>query len=481
MSNAVNFLLFAGIDDYQDKRYGFKRKLFNPPIRTLGPSKVANKVREAGYTCQIIDFFTFFSEEEITLALEKYVDAKTVIGISTTFFLMSNDSSSQKLKRAIQRCRKKLRTKLVLGGPLAYRFKNFFNADHVITGFAENEIVPLLNNMINHGLSKRKSDFWDIQTCKHRWHESDRIQTGEALPLEIGRGCIFKCKFCRFEMLGKKKGSYLRNIDNIYDELIHNYKHFQTTHYVLVEDTFNDDQTKLDCWFDMVKSLPFQIKYVSYLRADLLHRFPETSYKLLESGFIGAALGIETLNPIAAKAIGKTWSAKHGPTYLPKLVYDVWQNKVLTRINWIVGLPGEDKKSLLKTKQWITDNKLFNGVFSPLLLGINNQDKENVNINISIFDKEYDKYGYKIIGEIDKYTFTWENQHMNYFDARDIAHELNQHFENVAPIGNFRGIALNAIGVPLDYLIKTATQHYDEDVNLKIKTFVDNYKTKILE
>lgn len=68
MSNAVNFLLFAGIDDYQDKRYGLKRKLFNPPIRTLGPSKVANKVREAGYTCQIIDFFTFFSEEEITLA-----------------------------------------------------------------------------------------------------------------------------------------------------------------------------------------------------------------------------------------------------------------------------------------------------------------------------------------------------------------------------------------------------------------------------
>ena len=33
--------------------------------RSLGPYRLATEIRKAGYTCQVIDFFTEFSQEEM--------------------------------------------------------------------------------------------------------------------------------------------------------------------------------------------------------------------------------------------------------------------------------------------------------------------------------------------------------------------------------------------------------------------------------
>ena len=39
-------------------------------------------------------------------------------------------------------------------------------------------------------------------------------------PIEISRGCIFKCKFCPFALNGKQKGEGIRCMDPIRDELV---------------------------------------------------------------------------------------------------------------------------------------------------------------------------------------------------------------------------------------------------------------------
>jgi radical SAM superfamily enzyme YgiQ (UPF0313 family) len=483
MTETVDFLIFAGVEREVASRYGLQTHASSLPLtRTIGPSKIANKVREAGYTCQIVDFVDCFSIQEMATISDRFVGPKTVIGVSTTFFAPPDKSLlAINIRAAIKYCKAKYKTKVIVGGPTSLRFKEIFIADHFLIGYAENDIVPLLNKLLNNGMHRKKSTFWDIKSCNHRWHETDYITKDESLPLEIGRGCIFHCKFCRFDMLGKKKGTYLRDIELVHDELVHNYNTYGVTHYTIVDDTFNDDQDKLRLWFDMVKSLPFQIKYNSYIRTDLLHRFEDTAYELAETGFMSGSLGVETLHPEAAKAIGKTWSAKHGPTFVPRLHNEIWKNKVITRTNWIIGLPGEDKSSWLRTRDWLYDNNLLSPMFGPLHVIAAELKEKTPNLVLSIFDKEYEQYGYKLKHRIDDYDMFWENPIMNRDQARKIAHELNQFFEPIARIGNFRGIALSALGIPMDYLLNTPRVKYDSFVYEKIKKFTDEYRSKILK
>ena len=61
------------------------------------------------------------------------------------------------------------------------------------------------------------------------------------LPLEVARGCIFKCNFCSFPLNGKGKGEAIRDFSYIRDELIENYELYGIEDYWLTDDTFNDD------------------------------------------------------------------------------------------------------------------------------------------------------------------------------------------------------------------------------------------------
>ena len=111
-----------------------------------------------------------------------------------------------------------------------------------------------------------------------------KILKGETLPIEVSRGCIFKCKFCAFPLNGKSKLDYLRDPILIKEELQYNYEKYGTTHYFLSDDTFNDSTTKVEQIHKVVTSLPFKIKFTTYLRLDLLHAHQEQISMLEEMG-----------------------------------------------------------------------------------------------------------------------------------------------------------------------------------------------------
>jgi len=45
--------------------------------RTIGAYKIAHQCRKNGYTVQVIDHINFFTQEELTKLLEKFVDNDT--------------------------------------------------------------------------------------------------------------------------------------------------------------------------------------------------------------------------------------------------------------------------------------------------------------------------------------------------------------------------------------------------------------------
>lgn len=358
--------------------------------RTMGPSNLKHVAKKHGYNIKIVNFIDQ-NPELLPEVVDKYVNENTILGISTTYLPKILPDNIKRVVEIIRTLKKTKKFKILLGGPSPKLSSELFGADFVISGYAEHTLIEFLNKEFNHGISKSLYK-WDIINSDHVWDDDDHIQPNETLPLEIGRGCIFKCKFCRFEFIGKKKGEYVRDMDLIKNELIYNYEKFKVVNYMIMDDTFNDDIYKLDIWNNMVSSLPFKIKYTAYLRADLLHRYQSMASDLYSTGLNGGTFGIESLHPEASKTIGKAWSGKQAKEFMPKLINEIFQGKFLSKLNFIAGLPYETTDDIINTMQWLVKNNFHSASFLPLVIMPNLDETQSS----SEFDREYKKYQFTV-------------------------------------------------------------------------------------
>lgn len=404
--------------------------------RYIGPYKVAHYLRQHGFSTQVIDFITYFSEDELYNATTKSITNETLmIGVSLTFIGATQFRAvSPKIKNVLKRIKDAYpHIKFIAGGYNANFWNSFGIFDANITSYGEDitlELAKSYRDKTPAPLHQKKlaldgqglinvydqslNTVYNIETDNFRFIKDDCIMPGETLPLEISRGCIFKCKFCNHRNLGRGKLDYLRSFACVKEELLYNYSTFGTTNYVIICDTFNDTEYKMNEWYKMVSSLPFKINYCAYLRADLIHRYPDTAHQLKESGLIAAFHGLESLHPEASKIVGKGWSGKHAKEYIPKLYHDIWEGKISQYLSFIVGLPGEDEEHLNSTVDWFISNDLHSAWFFDLGL-----TKKGIR-DLSEFERNSEKYGYQFDKNLD-----WYLPNMTYKEAVVIRDKLN--------------------------------------------------------
>jgi radical SAM superfamily enzyme YgiQ (UPF0313 family) len=173
-----------------------------------------------------------------------------------------------------------------------------------------------------------------------RFEENDFILPSESLPLELSRGCIFKCKFCQYSNIGKDKDDFNKSMDIVKDTLIYYYEKFGITRYHLSDDTLNSHRERTKAFYEMTKALPFKIEYIGYVRMDLLDIWPEQIDTLPESGLTSCHFGVESLDPYSCKQIGKGWGAKNHKEWLLKLK-KYWGNNIIINCSLIAGLGRE--------------------------------------------------------------------------------------------------------------------------------------------
>ena len=386
--------------------------------RTLGAYKIAHSVRQAGYTAQVIDHVVYFSYDQLVAALEKFVSNDTlVLGVSTTFLTptVGQMQFTASFTLALNHITTKYpNLKLIFGGYglSGLTLSTIQNIHSVVSKYGEDIFVDVLKHISGHGdepaytlentriTSQTYKVYsvpihvnFNIETDNFRFIKQDAILPSEALPVEISRGCIFKCKFCNHLLLGRGKLDYLRSFDLVKEEMMSNYENFGTTMYYVICDTFNDTEYKMKAWHDMITSLPFKIKFTCYIRADLLERFEDVPHILQETGMISTFHGIETLGEQASASIGKGWSGKRAREYIPELYHNIWKGKIHQTLSFIIGLPGDTRESIKSTAHWFNDNNLYN--ISWHCLGIMATDDTTSLIrNPSEFEKEKEKYGY---------------------------------------------------------------------------------------
>ena len=424
--------------------------------RYIGPYKLVHWIKKHGIESQVIDFITKLSEEQLYQITKKFITTDTlVLGISTTFLTMKSHVDSEGksspfpphiLKTVIRLKSEYPKLKIVLGGYISDHLNMGGLVDAVVMSYT-NPVEDIFLEYVNHyklgtplpfgqlqsSLREERKKFtrarmmydtarnpkYHIEQDDFKWGPRDCILDRESLPLDVSRGCIFKCRFCQYPHLGKNKYDYVRRMEHIKEELIDNYNNFNTTNYMILDDTFNDTEFKMQAFNDMVASLPFKINYTAYLRADLIDRFPNTAYLLKDSGLWGAFFGLESLHPYASNLVGKAWSGKQAKEKIPNLVHNIWNSEIPITSSFIVGLPKETKQDLWNTLNWWKQNNLHSIAFHKLgIINVNANSRYSV---FSEFDLNLEKYGFRFEEKI------WVNETWNEDDALAFSTQIQRH------------------------------------------------------
>jgi radical SAM superfamily enzyme YgiQ (UPF0313 family) len=429
----------------------FTGSTLNHMVRSIGAYQVADRLRHYGYTVQVIDYFPtiFNSRNNLILdILAHYVSKDTLwIGFSSTFFdnnisagdttrslydedVIFNTTRTNEIKELIYAINPECR--IVLGGAKAAFLKIPAFIDYYVEGYADDSIIsltqylenknPFLQFVSNSDGSRSISNdqtaaLFDFSNYKFSWHDSDHIVSSEALPIEISRGCIFKCAFCTYPLNGKKKLDYIKSPEILLNEFKRNYELFGTTHYIYSDDTHNDSVEKLEMLYDKVYSrLNFKISFGSYIRLDLLRAHPHTIDLLKASGLSSCFFGIESLNYESNKVIGKGMKTENILSTL-ELLRDKWSN-VFKEAGFIVGLPNDSIEGVRNWLDKITsdDFPLDRVSLSPLRI-----NQRSTSIWSNLIEQRPQDYGYKFTSSID-----WVN---NKGLSRKQASEIVNHYK----------------------------------------------------
>jgi radical SAM superfamily enzyme YgiQ (UPF0313 family) len=426
-----------------------------PVAKPFGAFKCAHELRQAGFRTLVVSHLHWFNQQEMQDLLDQVIGDNTLfVGISNTFLhtLAANSTDQQYSTMSTARVatnnprrdfkKEKDRyfpnflmhfnhhlnehaldekqfvdyvkninpnCKIVVGGTRTHPQMNNKTVDYAVLGYADVLVVDLakhlrhgtpLNNttknifgvhIVNDGGLAANFDFVNSNMI---WTDDDVVVPTETLPIEISRGCIFKCKFCSYLLNGKKKLDYIKDYNLIKSELIRNYEKYNITAYRLLDDTFNDSEEKLDMMVDIVKSLPFRPVFWAYLRLDLVSKHPQTMQKLFDIGIKEWFFGIETFNLTTGRIIGKGYDPAEQIKTI-NLIKDTYGDQVQLVGSFIAGLPEESMESLQRTVDAIANNeiKLDMVRFNPLVI-LNHT--ELAHVWKSAFGLDMQQYGYSV-------------------------------------------------------------------------------------
>ena len=465
----ANFIIFAGMQE--PEHYA---------VRSGGQYQLASWLRSFGYTVKVIDFCFKIEPSVIEKIAKKHIDDDTLaFGVSTTFWNIDAvclDGVTiggiyypkwvKYLKERFQQTHPNI--KWILGGSNSYSSVIDDNDWIRIHQFAEDETLAMLDRLSN---KIEVRPLFNIQNFTRKYHDNDFIQPYETLSIEISRGCIFKCKFCQFPLIGRKKGTNIRREEDIRTELLQNYQQFGTTKYYFSDDTFNESLDKVQMIHRISKSLPFELEYVAYLRIDLLAANPEMITLLPESGLRSAFFGIETFQVQGAKAIGKGWNGQNAKDFLLELKKE-WKDKTNWWMGMIVGLPGWNKEQEEIDLQWMIDNDM--SCWWHWALYINPVNVEDGSPFVSEFERNYEKYGYQFT---DNNRVNWINGDLVHTELQQAAIELNDRSFKYKKVAGFR---IGEFSTSLQCSMADLVNVYEIDVSYDLllnntKQFVNKY------
>lgn len=468
--------------------------------RSAGAYRLATELRQLGLTVQVIDWLNHVIAEPglLETLLARFLGDNTLfLGVSTTFLNsalyhtrnhpwaapMTDVQKAQGFNRkyawgttvygvppqrlaTIRKFVKGLYPNLpiIAGGSRVYEGDPF--PDVISIGYGETHMVDYVKwrlgknpffmsrktakgqMVLDYDTKAQKFDFINSDIV---WTPNDCVQPGEALPIEISRGCIFRCKFCSFPLNGKAKNDYMKNRDKLVAELTRNYEKYGTTRYIFSDDTYNDTQEKVEFVYEVSQKLPFKLEYATYIRLDLLeaNKDKQQAAMLKASGLKIAFFGIESLNRKAAQSIGKGMAPEKQIEALQDLRDNVWKHDVITTGGFMLGLPHDTYETMRGWLERICDPHFPLHTFNLSPIGIANK-RITTRTFYSEIENDPEKYGYVLS---DTQPEHWDNPTFgtSFEGCNKLATEVHEYAKSQGRLCISTHMMVSTIGLGFDY------------------------------
>lgn len=482
-------------------------------VKALGAYKIASSLREAGYSCLVVDHLSRWSVEDMTKLLTLVVGPATLfIGFSTTFLKSTENSDGSrfhdfkpndsfypqgaKYESCMVSLIKKInpKCKILLGGHKINQNCSNRNIDIVIRGLSEISIVNVANSLHSnlpiedshkniYGITvvyRDQEKEYDFANHGMLWEDTD-ILNYRVLPFEPARGCIFNCKYCSFPQRGKKTLDYVLNEEIIYNELKSNYDQYGITTYQLLDDTFNDSDYKLDRMLGVIKQLNFQPIFWAYNRLDLLATKPERIQKMFDIGLRATSFGIESLKRETGLFVGKGFDARKQIETVRE-IRRRYGNNLLMHGLFIIGLPHESLAEVQQTFDLVVSQELplHTAYFETLFILKSN----NFWIQ-SDFDKNWKNYGYEDMGSENSNKINWKNEYMTVYEAAAKQQEFQEVLFNDSKFhipGQTAWALMNYPSFSLEKVQSTKNSEIDwAEADAGKTKFFSEYKTQLFD
>lgn len=452
--------------------------------RAVGGYKIASALRNEGYSVFVLNNFSHFMQKgNINEILDKLIGDNTLwVGFSSTLFMRNRkdvyrkrhtrDSAKQNIlwrwptadddvKLMTDYIRSK-GVKTVYGGQMSYhRSKEVKDQiDYYVVGMGEHMALHLTDHLKNgtrlnynvvYGKNPyildydQKGNLFDFRNSPINYVSEDFWNAEDGMGIEFGRGCIFKCKFCAYPLIGKQKGdlSFLREKERIKEELQQNYNLYGVTKYIIIDDTFNEQNVKLQAIAEAIEelNLPEKLQFSAFIRIDLVARWPEQIDLLKRINCCAWFLGVESLNYESAKAIGKG-CPKEKIFQTIKTAKEAFNQSLSVYGSFIAGLPHDSKETMDAWTQELVENKhLFDAFsFSPLELG-----------TASELSKNPGKFGYTVYQDGDMEN-KWYNNHWNADETVKYVKHLQETILDDIKVSTFFLMFYQCLGYTFDEL-----------------------------
>ena len=435
-------------------------------LKKAGPYRIATEIRTHGYSCQIIEAAWYFDQNEIKKILDHCIGPATKIiawsspyadiikreqwgvGFAELIEIVYNEQFIIEYAKSINS-----KIKFVVGGPTAYKRVSEPGIDTVFYGMSDVAIVdyikylegknPFFQYSVQDGTMVVDGNAynigWDFNQSAIEYRPEDNLLHGDVAMIEVARGCIFKCDFCSYPLNGKKSNEYIKYKNVLHREFLSNYEQYGIRHYIVSDDTFNDNLDKLRMMAEISQSLPFDLKLAWYIRIDLVRAHPEQYQLFKDIGLVGAFFGIESLNHASLKSIGKG-------LHPDKLIQELYTFRDQlpdcgTMGSFIAGLPYETKQSLDHFASVTMDHDFPIDVLRIDALTMNSKRKHNQ----SEFEKNSSKYFTLDPSKCDELGHEfWHNGDFDISYAKDFCVNFNKELQrsNRNRVGGFQVISL---------------------------------------
>lgn len=279
---------------------------------------------------------------------------------------------------------------IVLGGPhatmtAAETMCGFPQIDFVLRGEAEHSFPQLLDFLETGspqldgiaGLVFRKQD-GDIH-CSEPALVSDMASlripafdlvprdamnrlSKKGLPLEVARGCPFKCVFCSAASKAAPRFR-AKPVDQLLDEIEQVRDRYDVGHFALVHDTFTVSQRSVEAFCEALSARRCNVTWKCSSRADRLST--SLLLKMRQSGCLGIFCGVESGSAEIQQRIRKRLDVEQ----TEKVVYDAIHHGFEVYVSLIHGLPEENEEDLGKSLSLVARLKIrgISSVHSHLL------------------------------------------------------------------------------------------------------------------